>query len=388
MISYYTAIILLSWLALAVLCILVWENSWIPKSDKWRFYLTYAVIALSAFTEWVGLQLSGNDRFPVWLLPLVKCADYILTPMAGGAIVAPMKLNNRWNKALMITLAVNTVFQIVAAFNGWMVVIDESNHYTHGPLYMVYVIMYLLVIVLTATQFRIYGLSYPKQNRIALYSVFLFVIIGIVIQEVLGGEYRTAYISMTVGAAMMFIHFSEFYFMSADARIKQQRSQLMMDALSGVFSRHAYMTEMEKWKDTDKIRDDITAFSIDINGLKAVNDTAGHDAGDKLIIGAARCIEKTIGGMGRCYRIGGDEFVVLARMKKEQIEEALMRLDREAEAWSKDKEIRLSLSAGYARAEEYHGLTVEELVKKADQAMYAVKAEYYQQNGLDRRGLY
>ena len=388
MISYYTAIILLSWLALAVLCILVWENSWIPKSDKWRFYLTYAVIALSAFTEWVGLQLSGNDRFPVWLLPLVKCADYILTPMAGGAIVAPMKLNNRWNKALMITLAVNTVFQIVAAFNGWMVVIDESNHYTHGPLYMVYVIMYLLVIVLTATQFRIYGLSYPKQNRIALYSVFLFVIIGIVIQEVLGGEYRTAYISMTVGAAMMFIHFSEFYFMSADARIKQQRSQLMMDALSGVFSRHAYMIEMEKWKDTDKIRDDITAFSIDINGLKAVNDTAGHDAGDKLIIGAARCIEKSIGGMGRCYRIGGDEFVVLARMKKEQIEEALMRLDREAEAWSKDKEIRLSLSAGYARAEEYHGLTVEELVKKADQAMYAVKAEYYQQNGLDRRGLY
>ena len=49
MMSYYTALILLSWMTLGVLCILVWENSWIPREDKRRFYLAYGIIAFSAF---------------------------------------------------------------------------------------------------------------------------------------------------------------------------------------------------------------------------------------------------------------------------------------------------------------------------------------------------
>ena len=95
MVSYYTALCVLSWMALGVLCILVWENSWIPREDKRLFYLTYGIIAFSAFAEWVGVQLSGNTAIPGWVLSLVKCVDYMLTPMAGGAIVAQMKLRNR-----------------------------------------------------------------------------------------------------------------------------------------------------------------------------------------------------------------------------------------------------------------------------------------------------
>ena len=81
-------------MALGVLCVLVHENSWIPKKDKSLFYLTYAVLAASLFAEWLGIQLSGNPDIPTWLLSLVKCLDYILTPVAGGAVVAQMKLRN------------------------------------------------------------------------------------------------------------------------------------------------------------------------------------------------------------------------------------------------------------------------------------------------------
>ena len=91
-------------------------------------------------------------------------------------------------------------------------------------------------------------------------------------------------------------------------------------------------------------------FSVDINGLKTVNDTLGHEAGDELICGAARCIEATLGTWGKCYRTGGDEFIVLAEMDWTETQEALARLAREA-----------------------------------DQAMYARKAEYYRQTGNDRR---
>lgn len=110
MISYYTVLIILCWIALGVLCILVHENSWIYKEDKHLFYLTYGIVALSALAEWLGVQLNGNTAVPVWVLSAVKCIDYILTPMAGGAIVAQMKLKNRIFKVIKIVLGCNAVF--------------------------------------------------------------------------------------------------------------------------------------------------------------------------------------------------------------------------------------------------------------------------------------
>lgn len=372
-------------MALGVLCILVKENSWIPNERKLSFYLTYGIIALSAFTEWAGVQINGNSSIPSWVLMLVKCGDYILTPLVGGAVVAQMKLQNRWYKILMIVLSLNAAFQIVAVFNNWMTVIDENNNYSHGSLYVVYIVIYLIVLVLTAIEFREYGLTHRKQNRASLYSAFLLVIAGIAIQEIFCREFRTAYVALTFGAALMFIHYSEFYHMSANEHIKSQHAQLMKDALSRVYSRLAYNKALEKYNKSQSLPDNMVVFSIDINGLKIVNDTEGHDAGDKLIIGAGWCIEKAFGNAGKCYRVGGDEFIVLARMSKEQAVETVKRLNNLTVQWSKGKKNKLSLSSGFAFAKDHEGFTVEGLAKKADQAMYSVKADYYLKNGLTRR---
>lgn len=376
--SYYTVMIILCWMALCVLCILVHENSWIPKKDKHLFYLTYGIIALSALAEWLGIQLSGNTEIPTWVLLTVKCMDYILTPMAGGAIVAQMKQRNRWYMAMMVILACNTVFQIIGAFIGWTVIIDGQHRYTHGPLYFVYIVIYLLVIVLTAVQFLIFSLSYRKQNKASLIAVFVLLLAGVGLQEVLGSEYRTAYVAMTIGVALMFIHYAEFYKMDADEQLHQQQKQLMKDTLSGVFSRYAYTKDIERLSQMTALPENFTVFVFDINGLKNVNDTIGHDAGDELIIGAARCIEKVIGDTGRCYRTGGDEFIVMTNTEKEQAENILTRLEEETKRWSEDKTaFSLSIAPGYVRAQDYRDYHIEELVKKADQAMYASKAAYY-----------
>ena len=381
MLSYYTVLITLCWMALGVLCVLVHENSWIPQKDKHRFYLTYGIIALSALAEWLGIQLSGNTDVPAWVLMMVKCFDYILTPMAGGAVVAQMKLYNRWFKALMVVLGCNAIFQIVACFNGWMIVVDDQHRYSHGPLYGVYIGIYLAVIALTAVEFLIFGLSYRRQNKISLISVFIMLLVGIGLQEILGSEYRTAYIAMTICVALMFIHYAEFYKMDADEQISQQHIQLMKDVLTGVFSRYAYTKDIERYSQMTALPENFTVFVFDINRLKMVNDTIGHDAGDELIVGAARSIEKVIGDSGRCYRTGGDEFVVMTNMTKEQAEELLARLAEETERWSKNRtDFTLSIAPGYARAEDYRDYTIEELVKKADQAMYAAKADYYLNN--------
>ena len=385
MITYYSAIILLSILALGVLSILVHENGRIQKTDKRQFYLTYLLIALSALSEWTGIQLDGRENLPKWPLLIAKCMDYILTPLAGWAMAGQMKFRNRWNRVLRWILSGNIALQIVSCFFGWMVIIDEHNHYRHGPLYFIYVIVYIAVILLVIIEFFLYGKTFRRQNRFSLYTILGLILCGIGLQEILGEECRTAYISLVLASAMLFIHDTEFSQMSADEHIQEQWIRISTDALTGMLSRYSYAEALRSYNEQQKLPEDLSVFSIDVNGLKAVNDTLGHTAGDELIRGAGRCIEKVFGAFGRCCRTGGDEFVVLANMSRRQAEDALVRLKQEAASWSGEAAKELFLAAGFARAADHPGLSAEKLVIEADKAMYAAKSKYYQETGKDRR---
>ena len=66
---------------------------------------------------------------------------------------------------------------------------------------------------------------------------------------------------------------------------------------------------------------------MDLNGLKEANDNIGHEAGDELIIGASKCMDKAFSGLGRTYRVGGDEFVALLRGTREEAQDAVKTFD-------------------------------------------------------------
>ena len=376
----YTAVIVLCWLALAVQCVLVSENNRIKARGKRQFYCVYALIALSALAEWLGILIGESAGTPVWVLRLVKCADYTLTPAAGGAFTLLLGQRNRWSKCMIAVLAANTLFQIAACFSDWMVIVDDRLHYSHGPLYPVYIAVYLLVIVLLIIQFTLYGRSFRRRNRASLFSILALVLIGIAMQEFLGGV-RTAYLALTFGAALVFIHFSEFTQLVTDDVVSRQMIEITTDPLTGLQNRNAYSRLLKRYE-SDGVPPDLAVIMIDLNELKAVNDTLGHEAGDDLIRGAAECIERAL---GPAYRIGGDEFVFLEPMNRKQADEALVRLQRAASAWNGGQPGTLSLSAGCALAEEHPGLTIDALVKEADRAMYEAKSRYYRENGLDRR---
>jgi len=383
--NYYTSIICLSLMALAVLCILVRENGRIPKENKRLLYLTNLLIALSAMAEWTGLQLDGVESLSAWPLRIAKCADYILTPMAGGALVRQMNLRNRWYRMLISVLTANAVFQIVCCFTGWMVRIDAHNHYSHGPLYGIYICAYLVVIALLIIEFILYGKEFRRQNRVSLYAIMIFIIAGIAAQELLGSEHRTSYMALTLGSALLFIHYSEFYQMSSDDRLREQEIQISTDALTGMLNRYAYVKTLECYNAADRFPENLAAFSIDINGLKSINDEFGHAVGDELICGAAMCINKVFEGTARCFRTGGDEFVVFARLDRTQADAALARLAEESEHWSGNVIKHLRLAAGYALAIDHAGISAEKLVIAADRAMYAEKERYYRESSENRR---
>lgn len=381
--DYYTSVILILLLALLVLSILISENNRISLRKKQLFIAANLLIALSAMAECVGVHLNGNPDFPKWLLAAVKALDYTLTPMTGGVFITLMKRPRDKNRLLVCLLLGNAVLQAVSAPFGWMVVIDDSHRYSHGPLYPLYSVFYCLTVLLLAVQMASYGKSFRRQNLTSLHATITLVLVGIGIQEVLGDGRRVTYLALTLGAAFLYIHYCEFSQLELDDELTEQQKKLAIDPLTGALSRFAYMDAVTALE--NKVPQGLAVFLVDVNGLKAANDTIGHDAGDELICGTARCVENTLGRDGQTFRIGGDEFVVLTDMTQAQAEAALAALKRETESWSGEKVPELSVSAGYALAQAHPGRSVEALVNEADQAMYAQKQDYYLHHGRDRR---
>ena len=301
MLSYYTAIIMMSLIALGVLALLIRDNNRLSFENKRLLYITCGLIAVSALAEWCGVQMDGRMDIPSWVLLGAKCLDYILTPMAGGALAMLVRKRSSWHIAIITLIAANTVYQIIAIFFGWIVFVDAQHHYHHGPVYIAYLLVCLAIIILMILSILFYSRYFSRQNRRSLYAVMAMVVAGIVMQELIPGNPRTAYIGLTLGAAMMYIHFTEYNAMELDEQIVEQQIQIDRDELTGVYNRHRYAGVLAECKEIGQLPEDLVAFVIDINGLKEINDTKGHEKGDFLIRGTAQCIEKTLTKDGYCF---------------------------------------------------------------------------------------
>ena len=156
----------------------------------------------------------------------------------------------------------------------------------------------------------------------------------------------------------------------------------MTDELTRLYNRRCFVEDLEKLGE-GALEGDLVVFSIDVNGLKLVNDTLGHAAGDELIKGAADCLVLSVGQLGKVYRTGGDEFMALVHMASP--EDLRERIHEKAGEWHGTRVGELSVSVGYAAHADHCEATVDDLEHMADADMYVEKERYYQEAGIDQR---
>ena len=156
------------------------------------------------------------------------------------------------------------------------------------------------------------------------------------------------------------------------------------DRLTACFNRRAYENDLALFSETPQERDFVCA-TIDINGLKIVNDTKGHVAGDELIVGTAECLKKCFASCGKVYRMGGDEFTILFLADAYHLAALQQALQTATAGWKGQYSDKLSLAVGYAAQAELPEIPIGKLVKIADQRMYENKRRYYEETGHDRR---
>lgn len=172
----------------------------------------------------------------------------------------------------------------------------------------------------------------------------------------------------------------------AQKEIKQyvdyNKQRAYTDSLTKINNRLAYF---EKVKDINSKLGEVEGYKFvvlvyDLNGLKDINDTYGHEFGDVALIYSARTIEEVY-GKESIYRIGGDEIVVIIEnvsltdieKKFALVEEIIRKINKE----KNDLPAELSLSLGSAELDMTQDREFLDVFRRADKDMYEKKNEYY-----------
>ena len=144
------------------------------------------------------------------------------------------------------------------------------------------------------------------------------------------------------------------------------------DLLSGYENRMAFEHKLRECGDMADEGKNVTLLIFDVNNLKTINDTEGHEAGDKYLKNTADIIFENLKGRAPLYRIGGDEYAaIFADRKESEIEDVLNSLRNEKRPAYKKQPF--SCAFGAATFEIGVDKTLRDVFKRADEAMFEEK---------------
>ena len=228
---------------------------------------------------------------------------------------------------------------------------DDNNIYIGADSILRYYpyFLFLLYVVLFIGAFTVRYAKYGTVERKGILVSIIAAFIGVVLHLVLDidADYSTLF------ASLLIIYYLSLYVLTAKE-----------DTLTHLLNRQCYYSDSETQKDS------ITAVvSVDMNDLKKINDTQGHDAGDKALKTVAECLAPYSNRSRdkKVYRIGGDEFAILYTNKKE--DDVIKDIELMRSELSKTKYV---CAFGYemVKDKDIHGA-----MKLADREMYSNKSK-------------
>lgn len=151
------------------------------------------------------------------------------------------------------------------------------------------------------------------------------------------------------------------------------------DALTDLYNRRYFMKKLDKMILLKKSDETIVVYYMDLNGFKAINDSYGHDIGDKVLVTFSNRLESWIPNDTTLARIGGDEFVIARSGKLDHIHiqdfvEELISL-YEKPIIIEPYKFNVSISVGIASMSRVDNCDRNTLIKNADVAMYYAKED-------------
>ncbi|MBQ6733482.1 MAG: GGDEF domain-containing protein [Lachnospiraceae bacterium] len=325
------------------------------------------------------------EYLSLYLLPCAICA-YIWTLMSGS-------LKRLYQYFVITDLAMIGMIIILHL----MGIVHLTAYLTVS--YMVTLAESLPYLLLTRGGIRSRGTQGGKLDRIAdrlVFTGFALFAGGAIIDMIFfiqakffgGGESTVGIPFITVASILFTMALTAQYFLygvshlRADVTREQLEEKAYTDPLTGLANRIRSEQMMQQLKPGDSF----VIISLDMDGLKQVNDSLGHAEGDRMLQGFANALKKVFGSMTLVGRMGGDEFIVIMTGEQCAILTAkLNELERELFDLNLDeRKFSYSVSYGYATNQETHyGRRVRDIYMLADRRMYDMKRRRKQERAAE-----
>lgn len=352
MTKYYTAIIFLNILAMAIIQVCIQNSNTLTAARKTAFRKLFNAIIIAAACEWMGNYLQGAGSSTRSLHILVKATELSVAPAIG--FLTAMIIERRNARPIYVFLGIHALMECLSAATGYIYYVDDFSNYSHGKFYFIYMLAYMLSIL--------YGV-YVVMKNVKKYQyngfgfflmIVAFMLTGIVIQ-LYDSSLKVDYVAVGIASMMLYIFTLEM--------INQT------DELTELINRRGYENYISH------VEEKCVILFLDVDDFKMINDTYGHALGDKVLHDVGRIIKTQYARYGKCFRFGGDEFCVVLTRNTDQIEQLNEEFLTAVRRLREKEEHMPSVSIGYADFNPA-SQNIQDAIEEADRMMYRFKEKY------------
>ena len=321
-----------------------------------RMYALILILFIFSMIVYAEFSLAEMGGFTEVRL-ILMAIRYSATPFVVAFIIYTLAKDVPWYVFVPATVLV--ILDIISIFNGIVFSLGDDGKLERGPLgYLPYIMVGLYSVMLV---YLLVKRSNKRPAEIFPIGFLCFAFAsGLVLPFILGQDYSKIFcVTITIA---LFV-----YYVFSILQLTEK------DSLTGLLNRQSFYASV---KNAPK---EINALvSIDMNGLKEINDTEGHTAGDVALETLADCFNKAASSKDSVYRLGGDEFVILCRKSTEAEVKSLIERIR-----SKVSETRYHCAIGYSYRPN-GPKNIDDMTRESDEMMYKDKMEYYSKPGNKR----
>lgn len=348
----------------------VLKNDRLTERRRYAFILTLSLFALSLFFRNADFITSNYETFTV-RRAVYAAFGYCTRPLIVYSLLGTdLNLKRKRTRRIFIILGIPLILTVFSAFSVFFtdkVYCFVGNSFKDGPFaWLNYIALFVYLFVLICI--GVVDIVLKRFRHFSMIFGTMILMVIAILFEYFGFREFLSECAMTMALILYMIFFQSSEFLSQSKELKRKA---VIDGLTGLFNRNGYnelFAQLSKEKDLM-----VGVLMLDIDHFKQINDTYGHDVGDKILKEVAKLLKVTFRSTDLVIRYGGDEFVVImtgitddmAFVVKNKIESINVQIENPISDNPKS-----SVSAGVAFSEK--GIS-EELVKQADEALYHTK---------------
>lgn len=263
--GYFYVLTSIDIFVLGFMCVLTKLSESLNQKQKRGFLFAFGLIAFISLLEVVTLKVDGLPIKYRWLNIISNYLGFGLTPSVCICLVYVLDKKTKLKWELKIAILCEIIYLLILGFSipfGWVFSVSQSNIYSRGPYFFIYIFAYFLSILYLSLSTIIVSKQFQNRSKALVYPLVIFLGAETIIQIIVP-DLHVSWLCVTLLSVLYFIYCSEMWH--------------QLDALTGLLNQNSFLNRSEEMHYTNGM-----LIVFDVDDFKHVNDVYGH-VKDKLL---------------------------------------------------------------------------------------------------------